>query len=100
MIVTERRNGFVVEGGPDGFLAAEPDIQDLAREVGIGDHLVDQAIKGSRFWTGRHLEALPEGRAAVLLGIQWRLSGGALYAAPLQGGFRSFALGMAQICEA
>ena len=32
MVVTERRDGFVVEGGPDGFLAAEPDIQELARD--------------------------------------------------------------------
>jgi len=28
MIVTDRHDGFIVEGGPDGFLSAEPDIQD------------------------------------------------------------------------
>src|SRR5258708_31613476 len=38
MIVTERRDEFVVEGGPDGFLAAEPDIQDLARAVRSEEH--------------------------------------------------------------
>src|SRR2546426_9133839 len=32
MIVTERHDGFIVEGGPDGFLAAEPDIQELRSE--------------------------------------------------------------------
>src|SRR5258708_39292016 len=70
MIVTERRDGFVVEGGPDGFLAAEPDIQDLARAVGIGDRLVEQVARGATLWTGRRLQPLAEGKAAGLLVIQ------------------------------
>ncbi len=91
MIVTERRDGFIVEGGPDGFLAAEPDIQELAREVGIGERLVDQVARGATVWTGRGLEPLAEGKAAELLGIQ---------ANPLQSAFRSFAAGMADIVDA
>ncbi len=91
MIVTERRDGFVVEGGPDGFLAAEPDLQELAREVGIGERLVDQVARGSALWTGRGLEALADGKAAELLGIQ--VNGNV-------GGFRSFAAGMAEVVEA
>src|SRR5881396_805531 len=47
VIVTERRDGFVVEGGPDGFLAAEPDLPALARELGIADRLVDQLARGA-----------------------------------------------------
>ena len=91
MIVTERRDGFVVEGGPDGFLAAEPDLQELAREVGIGERLVDQTARGSALWTGRRLEPLAEGKAAELLGIQVNVD---------VGGFRSFAAGMAEVVEA
>ncbi|HEX4627924.1 MAG TPA: protoporphyrinogen oxidase [Gemmatimonadales bacterium] len=94
VIVTERRDGFVVEGGPDGFLAAEPDIQDLAREVEIGDRVVDQVAMGSTLWTGSRLEPLREGRAAELLGIQLTAE------SELARGFRSFAGGMAQIVEA
>jgi len=94
MIVTERRDGFVVEGGPDGFLAAEPDLQELAREVGVGERLVDQAARGSALWTGRRLEALPEGRAAELLGIQGASE------TDVSRGFRSFAAGMAEVVEA
>jgi len=96
MIVTERREGFIVEGGPDGFLAAEPDIQELAREVGIEDRLVDQVARGSTLWTGGggRLETLPEGRAAELLGIQGVGDSG------LSRGFRSFAAGMAEVVEA
>ena len=100
MVVTERRDGFVVEGGPDGFLAAEPDIQDLARDAGIGGQLVDQLTSGSSLWTGRRLEPLAEGQAAALLGIQISSDAGAQHAAPLQCGFRTFATGMADLVEA
>ena len=92
VIATERRDGFVVEGGPDGFLAAEPDIQELARAVGIGERLVDQVGRGSALWTGRRLDPLAEGKAAELLGIQGNPSVG--------GGFRSFAAGMVEVVEA
>lgn len=94
VIITERRDGFIVEGGPDGFLAAEPDIQDLARELGIGDRLVDQLARGSALWTGQRLEPLAEGRAAELLGIQGAGE------SELRKGFRSFAGGMAEVVEA
>jgi protoporphyrinogen oxidase len=93
MIVTERRDGFVVEGGPDGFLAAEPDIQDLAREIGIGDRVVDQVVKGSALWTGKRLEPLAEGRAAELLGIQVSAE------SELSRGFRSFSSGMTEVVD-
>src|SRR3989454_5747252 len=92
MIVTERRAGFVVEGGPDGFLAAEPDIQDLARAVGIEERLVDQVARGAALWTGRRLEPLAEGKAAELLGIQANANAGTQ--------FRTFTTGMADVVEA
>ena len=100
VVGTERRDGFVIEGGPDGFLAAEPDIQELAREIGIGGRLVDQLASGSSLWTGRRLEPLAEGQAATLLGIQVPPGVGAQHAAPVQCGFRSFATGMADFVEA
>src|SRR2546425_3241498 len=93
VIVTERRDGFVVEGGPDGFLAAAPDLPALARELGVGDRLVDQLARGATVWTGSRFEALAEGSAAALLGIEARGEGRG-------GGFRSFDGGMAVIVEA
>jgi len=94
VIVTERRDGFILEGGPDGFLATEQDVQGLAREVGIGDRLVDQLAKGSFVWTGTRLESLGTGEAAALLGIEGQAEGA------LSKGFRSFAGGMGEIVEA
>src|SRR3989442_13144902 len=58
-VVTERREGFLVEGGPDGFLAADGDIQALARELGLGDRLGDQRAKGAMGWTGERVRARP-----------------------------------------
>src|SRR5207302_1202448 len=94
VVVTERRDGFVVEGGPDGFLAAEPDIQELARDAGIGARLVDQITSGSSLWTGRRMEPLAEGQAAALLGIQ------GVTQSAMDCGFRTFATGMADLVEA
>jgi len=93
VIVTERRDGFVVEGGPDGFLAAEPELQQLAAELGITSRLVDQVARGSFVWTGRQLDRLSEGQAATLLGIT------GIAQEQLHKGFRSFATGMADITD-
>jgi oxygen-dependent protoporphyrinogen oxidase len=89
VIVTERHDGFLVEGGPDGFLAAEPELPALAAELGIADRIVSQQARGSSLWTGKEFEPLEEGRAAALLGIAARGS-------DLAAGFRSFAGGMAE----
>ena len=89
VIVTERRDGFLVEGGPDGFLAAEPELPALAAELGIADRVVGQQARGSSLWTGRGFEPLDEGRAAALLGIEVR-------GADVATGFRTFAGGMAE----
>jgi oxygen-dependent protoporphyrinogen oxidase len=40
VIRTERREGFVIEGGPDSFLTEKPDAAQLARELGLGQALV------------------------------------------------------------
>jgi oxygen-dependent protoporphyrinogen oxidase len=88
IIVTEQIQDFVVEGGPDGFLAGEPELPALASELGIGDRVVDQQARGTALWNGTALAPLDEGRAAALLGIDATKS-------EVSAGFRSFATGMA-----
>ncbi|WP_100371953.1 protoporphyrinogen oxidase [Bacillus sp. FJAT-45037] len=39
-IKTYHRDGFVIEGGPDSFLARKTSMSRLAREVGLGDELL------------------------------------------------------------
>lgn len=89
VIVTDEVQGFIVEGGPDGFLAGEPELPTLAQELGIGDRVVSQQARGTSLWTGKELAPLDEGRAAALLGID--ASG-----TEVAKGFRSFAGGMAE----
>src|SRR3989442_2117278 len=92
-LVPERGDGFVGEGGRDGFLAAEPDLPALARELGIADRLVTPLPGAGAVWTGSGFEPLAEGSAAALLGIEVR-------GEDLGAGFRSFAGGMAVVVEA
>lgn len=40
VIVTERRDGWVIDGGPDALLVHKPAAVDLCRELGLGDRLV------------------------------------------------------------
>ncbi len=39
-ILTERVEGFLVEAGPDSFLAEKPEAASLCRELGLGDSLI------------------------------------------------------------
>ncbi|MGH7521530.1 MAG: protoporphyrinogen/coproporphyrinogen oxidase [Gemmatimonadales bacterium] len=89
VIVTEQVQGFIVEGGPDGFLAGEPELPALAQELGIGDRVVGQQARGTALWNGKELAPLDEGRAAALLGID-------ATQAEVSAGFRSFAGGMTE----
>ncbi len=66
-VSTERIDGFVVERGPDSFLAARPTAVTLAREVGLGGELV--GTKDPRAVFIRHrgeLVPMPEGLGLVL----------------------------------
>jgi protoporphyrinogen oxidase len=89
VIVTEGVEGFIVEGGPDGFLAGEPELPALAAELGIADRVVPQVARGTSLWTGKSLEPIDEGKAASLLGIDATQS-------EVAKGFRSFAAGMTE----
>ena len=58
-----RRDGFVVEGGPDSAIIEKPWPIRLARELGIGDRLQDsnEDIRKSFVYARGRLHELPEG---------------------------------------
>ena len=62
-IVTERRDGFVIDGGPDSFVSAKPQATALCKELGLGDHLITTTERNRRVYLLRHdkLHSLPEG---------------------------------------
>src|SRR5205807_713931 len=66
---TERRDGFQVEIGPNGFLDSKPTTLALCRDVGLGDRLLAASDEASRnrylFLDGR-LRRLPNRLGTVL----------------------------------
>jgi len=92
-LVSERKNGFVVEHGAEGFVARSEAVPALAAEVGIGDHVVDQLVQQSFHFDLGKLTALAPGEAGRILGFQ---------VAPdeLGRGIRSFHFGMGELAEA
>lgn len=63
VIRTERVEGFLVEGGPDSFIAEKPEAAELCEELGLGDQLIgsnDQERKTYILHGGR-LVPLPDG---------------------------------------
>jgi protoporphyrinogen/coproporphyrinogen III oxidase len=67
-IVTERIDGFVIDGGPDSFLAAKPRGVGLANELGLTDRLVgtDLANRHTFVWRRGRLRELPEGLTGLV----------------------------------
>lgn len=62
-IVTERVDGFVVEGGPDSFLTAKPWAVELCRALGLGDRLipVNPERRAVYVFAGGRLHRVPDG---------------------------------------
>lgn len=67
-IRTERRDGFVMEAGPDVLLAAKPAAIELARRVGLGGRLVgtSSGARGSYILTRRGLARMPDGMTGLV----------------------------------
>jgi protoporphyrinogen/coproporphyrinogen III oxidase len=67
-IATERLDGFVIEGGPDSFLATKPRGIGLCEDLGLGDYLQGVSPQRRRafvLWRGR-LHDLPEGLSGLV----------------------------------
>ncbi len=72
MVMTEHDDGFVVEGGPDSFVAAKGSVLALAQELGLQDDVISSRPehRGSFVWWDGGLHPLPGG---LLLMVPSRL---------------------------
>lgn len=70
-IQTERREGFLIDGGPDSFVIARPQGVSLCKELGLGDRLISTNARNRRVYIVNDgaLDVLPDG---MLLGIPTR----------------------------
>lgn len=66
---TRRARGFLIEEGAEGFVAADSDVPDLCRELGLADQVVSQVERRSLLYRGGDLSPLSSNDAATLLGI-------------------------------
>jgi len=67
-IVTERAGGFVIEGGPDSFLARKERGPGLCEELGLGDELVGRRPENARSYVRYRgeLHPLPAGLTGMI----------------------------------
>ncbi len=67
-IFTVRDNGFVIEGGPDSFLAAKPPAIQLCEELGIANRLIgtNDAQRRTFIYSRGRLHDLPEGLSSLV----------------------------------
>jgi oxygen-dependent protoporphyrinogen oxidase len=76
-IWTERREGFQVEIGPNGFLDSKPSTLSLCQALGLGDRLLaasEQAGRNRYLFLGGKLRLLPNSLASFLTSdvLSWR----------------------------
>lgn len=60
-IRTERIGDFLVEGGPDSFLAVKPWARQLCEEIGLKDRLIGMSARRVYILSDGRLHELPEG---------------------------------------
>lgn len=60
-IQTVKRDGFVIERGPDSFLIRKKSMTELAKAVGVGDELVKNATGQAYIWLNQELYPIPAG---------------------------------------
>lgn len=67
-LLTERTDGFVIEGGPDSFLSRKERGVGLCEELGIADELVGRKPENVRSYVrrGSALHQLPEGLTGMI----------------------------------
>src|SRR3989442_582569 len=72
VIRTERKGGFLLEGGPDAILAQKPEGIGLCRELGLGDRLVptNPSQRAVFVLHRRRLHPMPEG---MMLAVPTRI---------------------------
>lgn len=63
IISTERREGFLLEYGPDAFVSEKPEALLLAERIGLGEHLIETNAEHRRSFIvrGGRLRPVPEG---------------------------------------
>lgn len=81
VIRTERRDGFVLEAGPDSFLTIKPEAARLCQELGIGDQIIssDDAGRKTYILVQGRLVAIPQGLEFMVPTRVWPMATTSLF---------------------
>src|SRR5258708_29230274 len=71
-ILTVRRDGYVIEAGPDSFVVTRPHALQLCDELGLGPRLIETRRENRRVYIARHGQLLPMPEGLVL-GVPTRI---------------------------
>ncbi len=91
IVETVREGGFVIEGGPDGWMTEKPWARELAVELGLGDELIYSNDDGRRTYVlidGR-LVAIPDGMRMMVPSDLAALDESELFSVEAKDAFRS-----------
>ena len=68
VVLTEEVKRYLIEAGPDSFLARKPWAADLCRRLGMADEIIptDPTRRGSFILFGGRLHPLPEGLTSLV----------------------------------
>jgi oxygen-dependent protoporphyrinogen oxidase len=82
-VETVRREGYVVECGPDGWVSEKPWAAELAQELGLGDELIGSKDNGRATYIvqGGKLLAMPDGMRMMVPMDMSTLHGSPLFSA-------------------
>ncbi|MBM3935052.1 MAG: protoporphyrinogen oxidase [SAR202 cluster bacterium] len=65
-LVTRREDGFIVECGPDSFLASKPWAMELIRDLGLESDVVHPQAHGSHILKRRTIHRIPDGLTGIV----------------------------------
>lgn len=67
-VISERRDGFVIEGGPDSFLTQKPAALQLCHSLGLDSQLIgtNEDRRKTFIWSKGSLRALPDGLTLIV----------------------------------
>jgi oxygen-dependent protoporphyrinogen oxidase len=70
-IATEKRDGYTIERGPDSFLERKVSAGQLAKDVGLGNRLVNNATGTAFVLVNNELHPMPEG---AVMGVPTKIT--------------------------
>ena len=71
-VLTVRKDGFIIDAGPDSFVVTRPHALQLCEELGLGPRIIETRPENRRVYVARHgrLVPMPEG---LVLGVPTRI---------------------------